>query len=108
MMSGIENENWDAIGLTGVHCAIAMADAVVIKLSGKRSAGDRHMDTCNLLQQTIPKKEDKAQVERLRRIIEKKNLIEYESKRFTKKEAEALSKHVQRFYEWGEQLLISL
>jgi len=95
-------ENWNAVGLNGVHCVISLIDAILVKHGGIRSTANDHMIVVDLLTSTMANKirdiTQKSQT--ARRIIAKKNLIEYENRDFNKSEALDMIKQVQRFYDW--------
>jgi len=42
-------ENWNAVGLNGVHCVISLIDAILVRHAGIRSTGTDHMAVINLL-----------------------------------------------------------
>lgn len=96
-------ENWNAVGLNGVHCVISLIDAMLIKHSGVRSIEDNYMKVADILTSSAMNKiKDVTQKAQLaRRIIAKKNLIEYENRIFLKNEALDMIKQVQRFYDWA-------
>lgn len=100
-------ENWNAVGLNGVHCVISLMDVILVKYGGIRSAEEDHMKVIDLLLVSalgqIENLEQKSQI--ARRIIAKKNLISYENREFFKAEALDLMKQVQRFYEWATGLV---
>jgi len=96
-------ENWNAVGLNGVHAAISLIDAILVKYSGVRSSEEDHMRVIDLLVFSVGNKmEDVIQKSQTaRRIIAKKNIIAYENRGFLKNEALDMIKQVQRFYQWG-------
>lgn len=96
-------QNWNAVGLNGVHCVISLIDAILVKHAGIRSTADDHMVVVDLLTSTVANKiRDIIQKSQTaRRVIAKKNLIEYENRDFTKSEALDMIKQVQRFYDWA-------
>ena len=97
--------NWNAVGLNAVHCAISASDALLVKFTGKRSISDDHMVVIDFLLSSIklPGTKDKANA--LRRIIVLKNLIEYENRDFTRKDAQGIIKRTERFYHWAMEIL---
>lgn len=107
MYQAEKSENWNAVGLNGVHCVISLTDAVLVKYGGIRSAEEDHMKVIDLLILSVAGQienlEQKAQV--AKRIIAKKNLVSYENREFLKNEALDLIKQVQRFYEWAIDLI---
>jgi len=96
-------ENWNAAGLNGVHCVISLLDTILVKYAGVRSTGDDHMVVVDVLTSAVANKiKDITQKsETARRVIAKKNLIEYENRDFIKREALDMIKQVQRFYDWA-------
>jgi len=100
------SNNWNAAGLAAVHCAISSNDALLVYFRGIRSTADNHLDAIELLRncQEINQAED--MISRLRKIIGKKNLIEYEARPFLQAEAEEIIKHTERFYNRARALLV--
>jgi len=100
-------ENWNAAGLNGVHCVISLIDALLAKHTGIRSTEEEHMKVIDLLNSSVANKiKDVAQKSQAaRRVIAKKNLIEYENRDFRQNEALDLIKQVQRFYNWAIELI---
>ena len=96
-------ENWNAVGLNGVHCVISLIDAILVKHAGMRSMADDHMVVIDILTSTVANKiKDVVQKSQTaRRIITKKNLVEYENRDFIKNEALDMIKQVQRFFDWA-------
>ena len=96
-------ENWNAVGLNGVHCVISLIDALLIRHSGMRSVEEDHMAVVDLINSSLANKiegvDKKSRT--ARRVIAKKNLVAYEDRDFLKAEALDLIKHVQRFYDWS-------
>lgn len=100
-------ENWNAVGLNGVHCIISLIDAVLVKYTGMRSAEENHMAVIDLLTSAIGEriKDVVQKSQTARRIIAKKNLIEYENRDFIRSEAMDMIKQIQRFYEWAVKII---
>lgn len=97
--------NWNAVGLNAVHCAISASDALLVKFSGKRSISDDHMVVIDLLLSNIKLSGLKEKANFLRRIIAEKNIIEYENRDFTRKDAQNIIKRTERFYHWAMEIL---
>lgn len=98
-------ENWNAVGLNGVHATISLIDAILVKHSGIRSSEEDHMTVVGLLTSSVGNKiKDVAQKSQTaKRIIAKKNLVAYENRDFIKNEALDMIKQVHRFYQWAIQ-----
>lgn len=94
-------ENWNAVGLNGVHCVISLIDAILVKYLGICSAEKDHMAVVDLLATSLNMDNISQKSQTARRVIAKKNLVEYEARSFIKAEAIDMIKQVQRFYEWA-------
>ena len=96
-------ENWNAVGLNGVHVAISLIDAILVRYSGIRSSEEDHMAVVDLLTSSVGNRiKDIAQKSQTaKRIIAKKNIVAYENRDFLKSEALDIIKQVQRFYQWA-------
>ncbi len=102
MYQAEKSENWNAVGLNGVHCVISLIDTLLVRHVGIRSTADDHMAVVDLLTSRLVKKikEIAQKSQAARRIIAKKNLVEYENRDFTRNDALDMIKQVQRFYDW--------
>jgi len=100
-------EGWNAVGLNGVHCTISLIDALLVKYSGVRSSEEEHMKVVDLLNSSLSNqiKDIVQKSQAAKRILAKKNLIEYENRNFIKAEALEMIKQVQRFYEWTLEVI---
>ena len=102
----LQDQEWDAVLLNGVHAAISMNDALTVFRLGQRSASKSHQDATILLSHVVAKeKHGKQQVAHLSRILNYKNLVEYEPRRFSAREAVEFAKQVDRFFTWVQELL---
>jgi len=103
MYQAEKSENWNAVGLNGVHCVISLIDTLLVKYTSMRSSEEDHKKAVDLLTSSINTQindiSQKTQV--AKRVIAKKNLIEYENREFIKSEALDMIKQVQRFYDWA-------
>lgn len=101
-----EFEYWNASGVLIVHAAIALADAIAIKLAGVKSRGEDHHETIALLEEVVaPGEEKKKALQQLRRIIDHKNAVSYRGEIYDRTDIEQLWKLVGRFREWAMDLL---
>jgi len=106
MLEALRNNNFNAAGTLAIQCAISAADAVCIYELGVRSLSQNHLDLCGLVKSVpLPDSTDKSNT--LRRIIAKKNLIQYESRSILQKEAGEIVKGANRFYQWAVSVVIS-
>jgi len=102
LRSALENaasRRWNAAALSAIHAGIAAADAVLVFERGVRGAGRRHEDVLDLL--AGPGADRSAALAHLRRILARKNVVEYESRLFSQREAEEVVQHAERFLAWA-------
>lgn len=105
MGESLQESRWDAAGLNAVHCAISACDAVLVYYTQQRSASIDHEAAVYLLN-SLPKVPDaKQKAETLRRILQKKHLIEYEDRNFSAQEASDVVKLTERLFRWAQGLL---
>lgn len=102
----MELEYWTAAGVLIVHSAIAFADALTIKMSGQKSAGEDHEDAIALLDSLIANEEEKTKaMNQLRRIIEEKTRVSYMGEMYSPSQTRELWKRLERFRSWVESIL---
>ncbi len=102
----MELEYWTAAGLLIVHSAIAFADALCIKLSGQKSAGENHEETVSLLESVAAGDEEKSKaLGQLRRLIEEKTKVSYLGELYSPAGAKEMWKRLERFREWAVRIL---
>ena len=104
MMNASDNSLWNTLGLTAVHCAISLTDALTVYFSGSRSSGEDHQQAAELLKR-IPVEHAEPYSRKLKLIIAKKNAVAYDEREFYKSEAREILKQVARFYSWGIDVL---
>lgn len=100
MKDNLDKGSWNSAGLEAVHSAICANDALLIYLHGVKSTSKKHEDAITLLISLVDKEGSKEAASHLRRLILKKNLIEYEGNLFKKEDAEDAAKHAERFLSW--------
>ena len=105
MRWALENNQWTSAGREAVFVCINMSDALLAKHKGLRNVSKDHMDVVKVVGTILPMRDRKNQSNRLRKVIQLKNLIDYESKDFSEKSAEDICLHATRFYEWGDAYL---
>jgi HEPN domain. len=99
-------KNWNAVGLNAVHSAISANDALTVYRKNLRSASEKHSDAVNLLLEVFSNSDDsKKNSGHLLWLVNRKNLVEYESRLFYEKEAEDSMKHAERFLIWAKENL---
>lgn len=99
MLAALKAGNFNAVGTLAIQCAISAADSICVFEKGLRSVSQDHFDVCDLVRSiSIHDAEDKANI--LRRIISKKNLIQYERRNIFKSEADEIEKAASKFFHW--------
>ena len=105
MQNSYDNQKWNTVGLTAVHCAISLSDALLAYYGGIRNTNKDHKSAGELLKRYIQNEAIDQQEKRFAKIISKKNLIEYEGRVFTRKDADDIRKHTERFFIWTKEVL---
>ena len=99
-------EYWTAAGVIIVHAAIAYTDALCIKTSGVKSAGENHEDAVILLESVIAEGDGKSKaINQLRRIIEEKTKVSYLGELYSASQTKEMWKRLERFVTWAEEIL---
>ena len=99
MLAALSAGNYNAAGTLALQCAISSADAICVHEKGIRSVSDDHLDVCGLIiQLSVPDAGEKANI--LKRVIGKKNLIQYERRNIYQSEAAEIVKAASRFHQW--------
>jgi hypothetical protein len=92
--------------LNAVHAAITATDAMCVALGGRRSADPDHQRAADLLQEIGAASPGlTSHVRQLRMLIAKKNVVEYESRKATAKEAREAVQRAQRLVSWATEIL---
>lgn len=92
----------DAAMLNAIHAAISAADAVTAALAGLRCADPDHQRAVDLLEEVAGKSEEiKTRVRQMRRLLARKNIVEYESRRATVKETREAVERAARIVDWA-------
>lgn len=104
MLSAIQTENYNAAATLAIQCAISSADTVCVFEKGMRSVSQEHFDVCDLVA-SLPLKDAKDKSNLLKKIIAKKNLVQYEQRNIYKNEALEIVKITTRFYQWVTERL---
>lgn len=104
MLSAIESNNYNAAATLAIQCVISSADALCVFERGVRSISDDHLDVCELIESlTLPEAKERAKT--LRKIISKKNMVQYERRNIFQSEAQGIVKQASRFYHWVKSIL---
>ena len=105
MLRAYGEGNWHSVGLEAIHCAISSTDALLVCRGGIRSTSQSHFDTADLLISQLKTEDSKKNARLLVKILEMKNLVEYEDRIFTQKEAADALRHTERYFEWVKNQL---
>ncbi len=99
MLAAFNASNWNAAATLAVQCAISSADAVCVYGKGVRSISQDHFDVCDLVA-GLPLEGAEEKSKQLRKIIARKNLVQYECRSVNKSDADEMVKVTTRFYQW--------
>jgi len=101
MQISLASANWNAAAVLAIQCAISSADALCVFEKGVRSISGDHFDVCEMISSLgFDGAQDKAKT--LRKIIAKKNMVQYERRNVFETEAGDMVKLAARFYEWAQ------
>ena len=104
MLSAFHASNWNAAATLAVQCAISSADAICVFEKGVRSISQDHLDICELVA-NLPMEEANDKAKQLRKIIIRKNMVQYESRNVRKDDADEMVKVTTRFYQWVREII---
>jgi hypothetical protein len=95
---------WNPVGLLGVHCVISTCDALTVQLSGQRWGGQDHSGVVGMVD-SLGLPDADAALRQVTRVLEAKNRVEYESREFTRTEAEKVRQSVSRVRSWATSIM---
>lgn len=100
--TALADEQNDAALLLAIHAGISACDAVTVALGGLRSTDPDHLRAADLLE-TVARLSDevKDRSDQLRSLLKLKNLVEYEDRRVSAKEADTGTRRAERFVGWA-------
>lgn len=94
--------------LLSIHTGISAADAACVHKGGVRSVSETHIDQARLLDQLFPVDDAaKTAASQLRSLIDRKNTVEYQSRRATEDDPIRATKQAERLVGWARSLLSS-
>lgn len=105
MRQSLNKKKWNAAGLNAIHTGISANDAVLTFYFGLRSISPKHDDAVKLLISMMNRKDTETKAKHLRHLISMKNIVEYDGRLLSKREAESLAKNAERFLEWVKSIL---
>lgn len=102
MLVAFNASNWNAAATLAVQCAISSADAVCVYGKGVRSISQDHFDVCDLVA-GLPFDGTEEKSKQLRKVIARKNLVQYECRSVNKSDADEMVKATTRVYQWARE-----
>lgn len=99
MLTAMDASNFNAAGTLALQCAISSADAICVYEKGIRSISDDHLDVCDIVGSVVLQ-DAKEKANLLKRVIRKKNMVQYERRNVFQSEAVEMTKAAARFYQW--------
>lgn len=99
MLAAFHASNWNAAATLAVQCAISSADAVCVYEKGVRCVSQDHLDVCELVK-NLPLEGADEKSKQLRKVIMRKNMVQYECRSVRKNDADEMVKVTARFYQW--------
>jgi hypothetical protein len=101
-----EFQYWNAAGVLFVHAAIALADALTVKVGGVKSVGEDHMLAADLLESVLAvDTEGKKAIGHLRALIQEKSLVSYSGAIYRQEDIRRMARHLSRYRSWTDRLL---
>jgi len=99
MLVAFNASNWNAAATLAVQCVISSADAVCVYGKGVRSISQDHFDVCDLVA-GLPLEGAEEKSRQLRKVIARKNLVQYECRGVNKSDVDEMVKVATRVYQW--------
>ncbi len=107
MLAAFHVSNWNAAATLAVQCAISSADAICVHERGARSISQDHLDVCDLVSK-LPIEGAVEKSKQLRKIIMRKNMVQYECRSMNRSDADEMVKITARIYQWGREKVETL
>ena len=86
---------WNSVGLLGVHSVISACDALTVQVAGKRWSGQTHGGVVGLVRDlNLP--DAGPFLKQISEVLEMKNLVEYEARVFSEREALDIQRRSER------------
>jgi HEPN domain-containing protein len=104
MLVAVHAERYNAAAILAVQCVISSADAACVFEKGLRSISQDHYDVCDLIA-SLPLEDARTKSHLLKRIIAKKNLVQYERRNVHRDESLEMVKTTTRFYQWVKSIV---
>ena len=104
MLAAFHASNWNAAATLAVQCVISSADAICVYEKGVRSISQDHLNVCDLVKQ-LPVKGADEKAKQIRKVIIRKNMVQYESRSVRKSDADDMVKVTARVYQWARETM---
>ena len=104
MLAAYNASNWNAAATLAMQCAISSADAICVHEKGVRLISQDHLDVCDLVSQ-LPIKGADEKAKQIRKVIVRKNMVQYESRSVHKSDADDMVKITTRVYQWVREAI---
>ena len=104
MNESFNKQEYNAVVLNAIHCAISSADALTVFYKGLRHAGERHEDVISLLN-TLDMKNFHNKNRQLLNLLQLQTKTLDEEKLMTESNASDSIKNASRFFNWVKELL---
>ncbi len=104
MLKAFHADNWNAAATLALQCAISSADAICVNEKGIRSVSQNHLDVCELVAK-LPINGAAEKAKQLRKIIARKNVIQYECRSVNRADADEMVKVTTRVYQWVREMM---
>lgn len=99
MLIAFHASNWNAAATLALQCAISSADAICVYGKGTRSVSQDHLDVCDLVA-NLPIEGADEKARQLRKVIMRKNMVQYECRNARRADADEMVKVTTRVYQW--------
>lgn len=100
------SRKYRAAGILLVFAAIALTDALTVRLGGVKSTGEHHQEAVDLVRELLPNAAGLgAALRHLEAIIQEKNRVSYTGDAFTANDIARMRIHYERFGLWAKEQL---
>jgi len=102
------SRKYRAAGILLVHAAIALTDALTVRVGGIKSTGEHHQEALDLVRELLPNAARLGPaLQHLQAIIQEKNRVSYTGDPFTATDIARMRTHYERFALWVKDQLLA-
>ena len=101
-----EREEWNSSAINSIHAVISLADAMCVYFLGKRHSGENHNDAASLFKSIKADEDISANANRILRVLQMKNMAEYEERLVNRSEADKMLKDAERLAEFVKKRIL--